>query len=163
MLEYKGKINREIMDIMVEMKKHLSMNQYFLRSYEFVTFRKLQQECLRNGISIKGYLYLCDALRSVMEEEGDEPMVYELDDLIDVHEMIRLEKGLSKSRIRSSMCMDVGNFARFFKKKQLTTSMKRIEDLSTSLDLTLPEFFERVSEYIREREASRAEETEGEE
>ncbi len=152
MTEYVGRINRKIMDNVVSMKKHLSMEQYFLRSHEFVTFRRLQQECLRNGISIRGFLILCDALRLIMDEEGDDPVVYELDDLITVHEIIRLEKGLSKSVIRSRMCMDVGNFARFFKKTQLTTSMKRIEDLSTSVEMTMTEFLDRVTLYIKERD-----------
>lgn len=153
MTEYVGRINRKIMDNVVSMKKHLSMEQYFLRSHEFVTFRKLQQECLRNGISIRGYLYLCDALRRILDEEGEDPMVYELDDLITVHEIIRLEKRLSKSKIRTRMCMDVGNFARFFKKTQLTTSMKRIEDLSTSVEMTMTEFLDRVTLYMKERDA----------
>lgn len=154
-----GRTNRKIMDIVVMMKKHLSMEQYFLRSHEFVTFRRLQAECIRKGISIRGYIHLCNALRLIMDEEGDEPVIYELDDLITVHEIIRLEKGLSKSKIRARMCMDIGNYARFFKKSQLTTSMKRIEDMSTSLEMTIPQFLDRVSLYMKERNEETEEST----
>ena len=145
------KENKRLIRTMSRLKCCLSRDQFFLRSDEFVTLRRLQQMCKRNGLSIESFLSLCDSFGKILEEQGEDTGdEYLLEDVIAVYEMIREEKGFSKSEVRRCMKMDQGNFYRFTR-RQKTTAMEKIEALCSAIDTPITEFFNRLKSYVEEK------------
>ncbi len=143
--------NKRLIRTMTRLKGCLSRDQFFLRSDEFVTIRKLQQMCKRNGLELKSFLFLCDLFGKILEEQGErEEDEYLFRDIIDVYEIIREEKDFTKSEVRRCMKMDQGNFYRFTK-KQKTTAMEKLAALCSAIDTPLTEFFNRLDSYIEDK------------
>lgn len=134
--------------------KRFAFARKYVESPVSVSFTSFQEECRALGISFMGYLSLCLALAELLKEErGRSAVDYTLGDLIEVHESIRREKGISKRSVSRTMNMDRGNCARFFRQPwQKSTNMQRILDMSLSLDMSPIDFFRRVDEYVRKKE-----------
>ena len=144
--------NRKLITMMTELKKYLSQEQFYLQSEEYVTVRKLQQVCIRNGLTLKSFLFLCAYIVEILEEGvSAEDEEYRFADIIALAEIIRKEKKITKAELRKRLEMDRGNFGRFFSGKQRTTGMNKLGNLCSAIETLIPDFFARLDDYLAEK------------
>ena len=151
-----AKITRDKSSFILDMKsrkKHLKKGRKWADSSGFISFASFQKDCRELGISLRGYLSFCLLLWDILREDEERGyMEYSLSDIMETHEIIRLEKGISKGSVSRSMNMDKPNCTRFFRKPwQKSTNMQRILDMSSSVGMEPDDFFRRIDEHIMEK------------